>query len=79
MGVAYERGPAREGVADRRSRIGLAGELRESLFEPAMQSVEQRSCPGLSDGSADLWCAAADLGFDGVKGSDALDGFRRDG
>ena len=73
--IAGEGPPAREGVADRRRRIGLAGELRERVFDPGAQTVEQRSCPCLTDRSADLRRAAADLGLDGVERGDALDRF----
>ena len=72
--VARERWPAREGVADRCRRIGLAGELGERGFEPGVQAGEQGFCSGLTDGLADFRRAASDLGFDGIECGDALDG-----
>ena len=75
-GVSRERGPAGEGIADRRRRIGLARELCECGFEPGAQAVEQRLCPRLADRVPDLWRAASDLSFDSVERGDALDGFR---
>ena len=72
--VAGERTPARERVADRGRGVGLGRELRERGFKPETHAVEQRPCPGLSDGCADLRCTAAYLGFDRVECGDALDG-----
>ena len=78
VGIAGERGPAGEGVADRRRRVGFARELCEACFEPEEQAIEQRPCPGLPDLPADLWGASSDLSFDGVESGDPLDGFGRD-
>ena len=76
---AGERVPSREGVADRRRGVGLGGELRECRFEPGLHAVEQRSCPGLTDGLPDLRRASPDLGFDGIERGDALDRLGCDG
>ena len=72
--ISRERGPAYEGIADRRRRIGLAGERGERGFEPGVQVGEKRFSPGLTDGLADFRRAASDLGFDGIECGDALDG-----
>jgi len=47
VGIARQSAPAREGIADCRGRIGLAGELGERCFHPEVQAVEQRFCAGL--------------------------------
>jgi len=72
---ARERGPSREGVADRRRRVGLGRELRERGFEPGLHAVEQRFRPGLTDGLPDRQRASPDLGFDGIQSGDAFDRF----
>ena len=79
VGISIELMPAREGVADRRRRIGLARELRECVFQPVAYVIEQRSGPRLTNCFAYIGGAASDLGFDGVERGDALDRFGCDG
>lgn len=73
--IASESAPAREGVADRRSGIGLAGEHAELRLHPGAQVCERWLCSGLADGEPHLRQAAAHLAFDRIELTDALQSF----
>ncbi len=68
--VTAKRTPARERVADGRRSVRLARETRESLVEPEMQIIHQRSRSCLADLTTQGSRLATNLTFNIVKLSD---------
>src|SRR5260370_980772 len=69
--------PARQRVANRRGGLRLPRELREDLFEPLSQRIEQRLGLLLADLAALFRRTAANLFFDAIQRTDPLQRFPR--